>query len=813
MKKSILTAMTLLMAAGSVSAQSTVQEKWNRLAGNRVDFLNAAGERIASRYPQQYETSTVWFSAYGDMETGFRVTDGSGFPFSSMKVIPFGVYSYPVTTSSGTTGVDYNYTVVTDTNGDGVINFDDVDFSSITTRKAPGRAEGKGEVKNGEVLLLTIDIPEGTYPLIEFNERYSMFDPYNEEPIFMDLTLPIFNLLAINFESYSSGWLFNTQNREERLEWYRSTGYFYADPTVKNRWHVLWGMPNEPLEIRFSAIYAGGELLNTAVSSASRFLYRQLPTLDSSSIMFCGEPWFMMHCGEALSQDDISTLLMNSNHTFILPDFFSNATYKLPYLAWEYYIAMIDASNFYINNLDKYNMATETERQRAEASLRVLRANSYLRLMQMFGPRWEDSSNGQTPVAPILTEWGNLDLAPATMAEMRDFCKNDLEYAINQLDGVEIDDPLTPDADVARGLLVRLSLLTHDWQTAAEQSQSLLAKYPLTTNDEMKAGFFSPAGSWIWSAPEVSANGEDSLYYWSFQNSAAVNGTYPIFWNVGCKVGCIDRTLFMQIPDGDIRREMFVMPENMHAIGSRVTSYYDGKHIDASNMKLTTMRTAALMIIDNHKPVGVNQKIGDCYEAKNYDFYFGSQFKFWGGMTNLYNSGDNVCLMRVDEMLISRAEALYELGDEAGARECISRLNKLRNTGYSCTASGTALRDEIRLTRRIELWGEGHSWFDFKRWNIPVVRSAWVEGDTESGNWPTAVAGTFATSDYNGWRFLVPKRAADANPNLDINAYGYTNPQGYVDENPTGKPAAGKSTSAAPALQKELLPFSKATAY
>ena len=47
-----------------------------------------------------------------------------------------------------------------------------------------------------------------------------------------------------------------------------------------------------------------------------------------------------------------------------------------------------------------------------------------------------------------------------------------------------------------------------------------------------------------------------------------------------------------------------------------------------------------------------------------------------------------------------------------------------RDASYSCSASGTdAVVDEIILQKRIELWGEGHTFFDIKRLNMSVTRA------------------------------------------------------------------------------------------
>ncbi len=795
MKKHILMAMTLVMATTAVSAQLTVREKWDKLSGNRFDFLNAAGERIASRYNNSGDTYSVWFqTSLGNQEDGFTVVDGSGNPFSSIEVVPYGVNAYPLEVSTEESEISYTYRIIpewTDTNGDGKVDYDDIDFSQFqipAPAKATAHADESGDIKCGEFVLFTFDIPDGTYPMVSINQCYSQV--FAGEPQFYETTIPVISLLYNYYDSFNRSWLYNAAERKRQMEYYGSNGWFYPDPVVKNRWHIIQSMPNEPMSVKFSSIRLDNDLINRIVNQASRWFYRQNTQIgENVRPFFNGEPWTMMQCGEAISQDDISNMMLRYGQNFTSPELFSNAKNWQVDVPWTYYMGMIDMANFYLQKIDLFKSESVEMRDNAKAVMRILRANSYLRLMQLFGPRWEDSNNGATPVAPILTEWGNLDLPASSMADLRDFCRDDIEFAIAKLDGICRPGPI-PTADVARGLLVRLSLLCHDWQTAATQSKILLDKYPLTTNDELKAGFFKPTESWIWTAPETDLDSNDYLYYWSFQSVAAVNGAYPLSWNVGCQIGSIDRDLFLSIPENDVRRSMFVMPENIVGYSHNPSSFFNPIGVDANDMKLLKMSRIVLAVVNTNKPEGVDMKIENLPNGSTPNFFFGSQFKFWGSRTGDYSSDDNVCLMRADEFLLARAEALYELGDETGSLDCLIRLNSMRNPDYAFQGTGTALRDEIRLSRRIELWGEGHSFFDFKRWNLPIVRRAWVAGDTESGNWPEAAAGTFPASGYNGWRYLVPKQAVDANPNLDISAYGYTDLSSYEDDPaPSAAPA------------------------
>ena len=73
--------------------------------------------------------------------------------------------------------------------------------------------------------------------------------------------------------------------------------------------------------------------------------------------------------------------------------------------------------------------------------------------------------------------------------------------------------------------------------------------------------------------------------------------------------------------------------------------------------------------------------------------------------------------IRVTEMALSYAEASFETGDEATARQWINKI-RFRAGLPATTATGTALRDLSRNERRIELQYEEHRYHDARRWLI-----------------------------------------------------------------------------------------------
>ena len=86
---------------------------------------------------------------------------------------------------------------------------------------------------------------------------------------------------------------------------------------------------------------------------------------------------------------------------------------------------------------------------------------------------------------------------------------------------------------------------------------------------------------------------------------------------------------------------------------------------------------------------------------------------------------------RAAEMYLIEAEANCHLGGKDTETQALMQAlvkDSGRDPQYTCTRTGADLLEEVKLYRRIELWGEGFDWFDLKRWRQPIVRHAHPEG-------------------------------------------------------------------------------------
>lgn len=116
---------------------------------------------------------------------------------------------------------------------------------------------------------------------------------------------------------------------------------------------------------------------------------------------------------------------------------------------------------------------------------------------------------------------------------------------------------------------------------------------------------------------------------------------------------------------------------------------------------------------------------------------------------------DNTPVLRYSELLLIRAEARAESGDEEGARQDLATLRASRNLG-PVPAGGDALIQAVLDERRRELGFEGHRWFDLKRRGLNVPKPA------HSGLPPLP---------YSDFRILapIPSDQVENNPELEQN--------------------------------------------
>lgn len=405
-----------------------------------------------------------------------------------------------------------------------------------------------------------------------------------------------------------------------------------------------------------------------------------------------------------------------------------NKTTIYNYYNWYYYYMLIGNANAIILNIDDAKGA-EAERQFIKAQALSFRAYSYMMLLQIYSVRWSDSNNGSADGVVLRLDTSTDEMPLSTIADCYKQIYDDLDEAIRLYteSGLAPDskDNYSPNIDMAYATYARAALNRQDYATALDKAVKARENHPLMSNDEYKSGFNTPNKEWIWSCY---GSADETLFYYSYFANMAYNSSASMVRNYP---RCINKDVYDRIPETDIRRGMFLDPKD----------YTYTKSTGVAGKELTAYARTLYP---------------DIYSTAKVYAYM--QFKVSSttqpGVGHLNN-------FRSAEMYLIEAEANYFLKNEKAAQASLNTLTRDsgRDKKYNCTATGTALLDEIKLYRKIELFGEGFNWFDLKRWGDSLNRTSTEKG----GNYITALAVSYSPQDRNNWTWVIPSKETDYN--------------------------------------------------
>lgn len=485
-------------------------------------------------------------------------------------------------------------------------------------------------------------------------------------------------------------------------------------------------------DVSKETIFESVENAKLAVNGLSRLMYRQYLSTQG----YNGEGTIKLFYGNYMG-NDFQKSNLTGWQTTINSGYLENNTAVNDYYPWFYYYKLIVNANAIIHNIDDAvgeSTATEAQVQAQKQFIKAqgltVRAYAYTMLSQLYCYRWQDSNGGSTRGLPLRLDESTGDLPSSTLAEVYAQIYQDLDEAIGYYEAAanekqERSDKYAPNVDVAHCVYARAALIREDWATAATHAALGRAGYSLmSVSDYEDGGFNAPNQEWIWGTYGGTVQ---NLFYYGFfaylgSNANAIQcRSYP---------GAISKELYDQIPETDIRRGMFLAPVESDGItdySARVTS--------------GTLYNRA------------QNEYGDKLYSTSYIFPY-MQFKFQCA-DDYYGSGD-INHFRASEMYLIEAEADCHTGNESSARQLLEELvrDSGRDPQYACTKSGDDLLTEVRLYRRIELWGEGFDWFDYKRWRLPRVRKTSAEG----GSFKSNFAGTLEPEERNNWTYVYPYR-------------------------------------------------------
>ncbi len=410
--------------------------------------------------------------------------------------------------------------------------------------------------------------------------------------------------------------------------------------------------------------------------------------------------------------------------------YFENTSSSYDYYPWYYYYRLIGNANAIIANIDGAT-GSEKDKQFIKAQALTFRAYSFTMLSQLYCNRWTDSNNGASNGLVLRLDLSSGDMPLSTLGETYAQIYKDLDDAIALYTTSgrtrAANDNYSPEIHVAYATYARAALNRQDYQKAATNASKAREGFPLMSVSNYKAGFYSPNSEWIWSSYGAA---DQTLSFYSYQAYIAYNSTAS---QVRTYPKCISKEVYVQIPETDIRRALFLDPTGY--------TYTTSSGVAGSQLKAVAF-----------------QKYPDLDAAATVYAYM--QFKIKAsdmpGVGNLNH-------FRSSEMFLIEAESEYFLNNATKAQSLLVELTKNsgRNAQYTCTKTGADLLKEIKLYRAIELWGEGFDWFDVKRWGDPIDRKTYEKG----GNFLASLAVTIQPDDKtkNKWTWKIPLKETDYN--------------------------------------------------
>ena len=282
-------------------------------------------------------------------------------------------------------------------------------------------------------------------------------------------------------------------------------------------------------------------------------------------------------------------------------------------------------------------------------------------------------------------------IARNTVGEVYEQIMKDLDLAIKLLTASsEIrSDKRYVDLAVAYGLRARVNLVMQNWSAAASDAQAAIDNSdatPLSFEGAKKPGFIKMTeNNWMWGIfiSETDRVVTSAIVNWP-SHMGSLNYGYASVgaWRM------INPSLYEEINPSDARKGWFLDANSKsNNLSSQQQAYVNSKDI----------------------PPYTQVKFAPYKEEL-------------GTSTN----ANDIPLMRIEEMYLILAEAQAMGGNPSQGKATLEAFVKTyRDPNYTCDGSSdTEVQDAVWIQRRIELWGEGLSYFDLLRLRKGIDRAS-----------------------------------------------------------------------------------------
>ena len=380
-----------------------------------------------------------------------------------------------------------------------------------------------------------------------------------------------------------------------------------------------------------------------------------------------GYNWY----GNALTFDD---RVYTSNETTII---------------WGSLYKQIYSTNNVIATID--SETTEPSAQYYLAQALATRSFDYWVLSQLF--QFNYVGNEDKKCVPIITDENassaGLDGVPrATVAEVYELIMKDINKAVELMEKTTMapSDKRYVSKATTYGLRARYNLTMQKWADAAADAQKAIEN---AGNPYSRAAVSVPAfidsrdASWMWG---ILIAESDRVVTSGIVNFPSHMGSLSYGYANFSGGRQINKKLYASIPNSDVRK---------------------GWWLD-----------------ENKASANLNAEQAAYVASKSYIPHTQVKYAPYNNVVNNAVNASDIPLMRVEEMYLTRAEGLAMSGNTTGGKDVLESFVKTyRDPEYVCTAtSASDLQTEIYRQRRIELWGEGLSWFDIMRLKVNIDR-------------------------------------------------------------------------------------------